>query len=245
MKKRIDSKVEFGFFLSDASFNYLSKTSVGVIINLETGKKKEFFFEKIRNPLEAEKKTMYKAIQFAATERYQAPVFVCDNKFAVQQVKKEFFQSELLKGKFIYAQFLWLPREFLHVVDFFTKNLNLALLEKEEKAFADAIERKTKDLAKEYNICFDSLQKKNLTKVKSQTIDNTIKQKEHEILQLIKEFIFLSNKNKHINNNELIQKIDNWNSVSIQTKVSFLERLKDKYPLLNLLIVELLAILTL
>ena len=235
MKKNKNSKIEFGFFLSDASFNHLSKTSVGIIINLETGKKREYYFENVKNSLDAEKKTMYKAIQFAATEKYQSPVFVCDNKFAVQQVKKEFFQSELLRGKFVYAQFLWLPREFMHVVDFFTKNLNLALLEKEEEAFKEAIDAKTKELANSYGICFDFLKKKELKKVK----ENTLSEKENNLLKLIKEFIYNSSYDI-----KTIEELEKWNEKNIEEKVFLLEKISKKFPRLEILIQDLLALIT-
>jgi len=235
MKKKENSKVNFGFFLSDASYNKMSKSSVGVVVNLETGKKKEFHFQNIKNSLEAEKKTLYKAIQFAANEKYLDPVFISDNKFAIQQVKKEFFTTDLLKRKFFYAQFLWVPREFIYIIDFFTKNLNLSLLEKEHQSYQEKIIENIQKLGAEYSLClnFDVLQTKNLNEVKRTTVLN----RENELIRLITEFLNMKNSNKS-------SFFKNWENKTIEEKVIFLENLSKEFPVLKVLIQDLIALIS-
>jgi len=233
MKKKETSKVNFGFFLSDASYNKISKSSVGIVINLETGKKKEFHFQDVKDSLEAEKKTLYKAIQFAAIEKYLDPVFISDNKFAIQQVKKEFFATDLLRRKFFYAQFLWVPREFIYIIDFFTKNLSLSLLEKEHQSYQEKIIENVKKLGDKYNLClnFETLQYKDLNKVKKTIVLN----KENELIELIVEFLNMKNSNKSLF-------FKDWNSKTIEEKVIFLEILSKEFPVLKIVIQDLIAL---
>jgi len=116
--------MKFGIFLSDASFDYKTKFSVAGIKEMISGETKQVTNASSKNPTEAEKFGIMESLKFAESNGYDNVVFICDNKKAITYIKREFFQNENLRSKFWYVQFLWLPREFMHAVDFLSKNLD-------------------------------------------------------------------------------------------------------------------------
>lgn len=123
-----DKKIQFGFYLTDASFDYSSKTTSIGIINIIT--KETFnFIDKAVNPTDAETKGIMKALDIAAQENNLNVIIICDNKSSINHARKRFSTEEGIRSKFWYAQFLWVPREYTHIADFLSKNISQELSE--------------------------------------------------------------------------------------------------------------------
>lgn len=135
-------------FITDASFNKKDKTALIGIKNI-TDKKTYQKSIIANNPKEAEKEGIYEVIKIASKEKVNNLIIFCDNKFAIQEVKKDFFSNEINKTKFWYIQFVWLKREYLEEADFLSKNINIEL-EKEVKENKNrAIREKIEKLERE------------------------------------------------------------------------------------------------
>ena len=166
-------------FITDASFNKRDKTSLLGIKNITEKKtyQKSIIAD---NPKEAEKKGILEAINIAYNNKIQNLVIVCDNKFAIQEIKRDFFKSESNKNKFWYIQFLWLKREYLEEADFLSKNINEELkkevIENREIAMKQKIEKKEgKSLQHIYDIKID--------KSKSEEVFKKRKQQFHKLVE--------------------------------------------------------------
>lgn len=117
-----NKEVKFGFFLSDASFDYGSKVCSLGVIDLLTKEQ----FHKVglaKNPTDGEIQGLQFSIEQALKLGYQNVVFICDNKSAVNNLKKMFASHDTFKSLFWYVQFLWVPREFTSIADFLSKNI--------------------------------------------------------------------------------------------------------------------------
>lgn len=211
-KRKLD---KFTFFLSDASFNNSNKTATGSVINLNTGEQKSFFLKNIQSAMDAEIETLYHSLQLAAKEKWLTPVFINDNRFALQKVKKTFFETDALKFKFQYAQFLWVPREYIYIVDFFTKNLNLSFLEKETEITNDVLHEKIKNVADLYNLDISNLNKKNIACIRTKSKEKIKQEKFQSIKKEIKSLYFLLELKKDIKALEIDEKIIQLESILI------------------------------
>lgn len=134
-------------FLTDASFDYKTRVAVIGIFELVSKEKYQFIYEDAKNSSDAELYGLKKAVEIAGRQdKVDNVVFICDNKSAVNIMKKEFFSKEELRAKFWYAQFIWLPREYTWIVDFLSKNidknLSESLLEAKESKVEKTIQKK-------------------------------------------------------------------------------------------------------
>ena len=208
MRVKTNKKLDkFTFFLSDASFNNSNKTATGSVINLNTGEQESFFLKNIQSAMDAEVETLYHSMQLAAKKKWLTPVFINDNKFALQKVKKTFFETDALKFKFQYAQFLWVPREYIYIVDFFTKNLNLSFLEKEAEVTNDVLYKKIENVADLYNLDILNLNKKNIAAIKSASKEKIKQQKFQNIEKEVKMLYALLEFKKEIESLSIDEKI--------------------------------------
>jgi len=136
--------LKFGIFLSDASFDHKTRVSVIGITETISGKTYQFLYENPKNPTDAEKFGVQKAIEIALNEKFDNVVFICDNKSAINMTRKKFFSKEELRSLFWYTQFVWLPREFMGSADFLSKHvdkeLEAKILQSKEKNTADKYE---------------------------------------------------------------------------------------------------------
>jgi len=118
-------------FITDAAFDFKSKTSIIGIKNLSNGKTYQRVFKDARNPFEAEKFGIKEIINIAIEENLKNILIYCDNKGAVIHSKKDFFNNEILKSKFNFIQFVWIPREYTHIADDLSKLISDENLQKE------------------------------------------------------------------------------------------------------------------
>lgn len=110
-------------FITDASFDFGSKTSIIGIENIITGKEYQKVFNDAKNPFEAEKLGIREVILISIQEGLKNILIFCDNKGAVVHSKKDFFNDNELKNKFDFIQFVWVPREFTEIADTISKNV--------------------------------------------------------------------------------------------------------------------------
>ena len=131
-------KQKFGIFLSDASFDKKSNISLIGISEITTGQTFQEIVKTAKNSFEAEKEGIKLSIKKAEELGFDNIVFICDNKSAVNHIKKEYFSTNM-KHKFWYAQFLWLPRRFMNREDFlskFIKEDNVSSFKEEKEALS-------------------------------------------------------------------------------------------------------------
>jgi ribonuclease HI len=115
--------INFGIFVSDASFDHKTRTSVIGIKELVSKQT----FQKITSatsPTHAEKLGIEESLRIALNKNITNCVFISDNKKAINNVRQEFFKKELNKTIFWYVQFLWIPRDFISEIDSLSKNVS-------------------------------------------------------------------------------------------------------------------------
>jgi len=112
--------MELSFIISDASFDKKNKVSKIVSMIQNTSLKREKLI-KANSPKDAEKEGLYQSIQLAIDNNIKKPILICDNKFAINEVRRESMQNIAYKSYFHYIQFLWLPRELTSNADKFTQ----------------------------------------------------------------------------------------------------------------------------
>lgn len=105
-------KGEIAFIISDASHSPNSNVAGIGLIDLSTHQKQRTSLENISNALDAEKKALSFAIEYAKNKKYQHVVFVYD----ALGINLEPFK-ECTKNDFKTAQFLWLSRKCTYGAD--------------------------------------------------------------------------------------------------------------------------------
>ena len=118
-------------FVTDAAFDFKSKTSIIGIKNLSNGKTYQRVFKDAKNPFEAEKMGIQEIILISVQEELRNVLIYCDNKGAVVHSKREFFSNDILKSKFNFIQFVWIPREYTHIADDLSKLISDVDLQKD------------------------------------------------------------------------------------------------------------------
>jgi len=111
-------------FITDASFDFKTKTSIIGIKNLSNGKTYQRVFKDAKNPFEAEKYGVQEIIIISLEENLRNILIICDNKGVVVHSKKDFFSNTALREKFSFVQFVWMPREYTHIADELSKNVS-------------------------------------------------------------------------------------------------------------------------
>ena len=111
-------------FVTDASFDFKSKTSIIGIKNLSNEKTYQRVFKDAKNPFEAEKLGIQEIILISIEEGLSNVLIYCDNKGAVVHTKRDFFKDEALRSKFNFIQFVWIPREYTHIADELSKKIS-------------------------------------------------------------------------------------------------------------------------
>ena len=111
-------------FITDAAFDFKSKTSIIGIKNLSNGKTYQRVFKDAKNPFEAEKMGIQEIILISLEEGLRNVLIYCDNKGAVVHAKRDFFSNDVLKSKFNFIQFVWVPREYTHIADELSKKIS-------------------------------------------------------------------------------------------------------------------------
>ena len=111
-------------FITDAAFDFKSKTSIIGIKNLSNGKTYQRVFKDAKNPFEAEKLGIQEIILISIQEKLTNILIYCDNKGAVVHTKRDFFSDDALKSKFNFIQFVWVPREYTHIADELSKKIS-------------------------------------------------------------------------------------------------------------------------
>lgn len=118
---RHSDKNKIGLFVTDASFDH--KTQVGSIGIIDLNTKKNYSIQvNTPNVKEAETAGIIESLKIAS-KLYKNVIVFCDNMYSVNETRKKILASNFWKTKFYYIQIVWLPREFTHVADFFSKNL--------------------------------------------------------------------------------------------------------------------------
>lgn len=141
--------MEFAFFLTDASFHHKTKVSSIGIQNMLT-KETYNYIETAIDPTDAETKGIQKALEVAYKNKFENIVIICDNKNSVNEMKLKFENEESLKNKFWYVQFLWVPREFTHFVDYLSKNIPEHMESELRKKKKESIESLKKNESNKY-----------------------------------------------------------------------------------------------
>ena len=118
-------------FVTDASFDFKSKTSIIGIKNLSNEKTYQRVFKDAKNPFEAEKLGIQEIILISIEEGLSNVLIYCDNKGAVVHTKRDFFKDEALRSKFNFIQFVWIPREYTHIADELSKKISDQELQKD------------------------------------------------------------------------------------------------------------------
>jgi len=160
-------------FITDAAFDFKSKTSIIGIKNLSNGKTYQRVYKDAKNPFEAEKLGIQEIILISIQEDLRTVLIYCDNKGAIVHVKRDFFKDDALKNKFNFIQFVWIPREYTHIADELSKkisdeDLKEAIIEvkaenlnkKKEKQSSSYMEHHVNDLNPSNEISNDTLKKR-------------------------------------------------------------------------------------
>lgn len=117
----MNNKEKIGFFISDASLDHKTKVSSIGIVDLTT--KENFNIQKsVKDIKEAESTGILESLKIAS-KRYKNVIVFCDNVFSVNETRKLILSSPYWKNIFYYIQIIWLPREYTHIADFFSKNI--------------------------------------------------------------------------------------------------------------------------
>ncbi len=188
------NKDKIGFFISDASLDHKTKVASIGIVDLTT---KENFSIQITttNIVEAESAGVIESLKIGS-KRYKNIIVFCDNIYSVNETRKNILSSPYWKNQFYYIQIVWLPREYTHIADFFSKNIEDSDLNKYLKieSFNNLSTRENVStilLTKEdkIDILIEKIKKLELIKVdfKSNVLKN-----------LFNEFIFIDNVNNEI-----------------------------------------------
>lgn len=115
------NKEKIGFFISDASLDHKTKVSSIGMIDLTT--KENFSLQStFKDIKEAESAGIIECLKIAS-KRYKNVIVFCDNVFSVNETRKLILSSPYWKNIFYYIQIIWLPREYTHIADFFSKNI--------------------------------------------------------------------------------------------------------------------------
>lgn len=189
------NKENFGIIFTDASFDHNTKTSTIGIFNI-SNKKEYTYIVNALNPTDAEKKGLKEAIRIAEQEKIFNAIFICDNKEAINTIRKEYLGRDKINN-FWYIQFLWIPREYNQLADFLSKNLNEDDIEAYKKIKEEAIVDK-----KEY-------QENKIVKSYVKNIDY-VKQHNTPLLKRIEQFKALyeiSDLNKNLLKSKLIKEL--------------------------------------
>lgn len=128
------NKEKIGFFITDASLDHKSKVSSIGIIDLVT--KENFSLQaEFKDIKEAESAGIIESLKIGS-KRYKNIIVFCDNVFSVNETRKLILNSPYWKNIFYYIQIVWLPRDYTHIADFFSKNIEDSDLNKFLKAEA-------------------------------------------------------------------------------------------------------------
>lgn len=111
-------------FITDASFDFSTKTSIIGIKNLSNGNVYQYVYKEAKNPFEAEKYGIEQILLIALKEELKNVLIICDNKGVVVHSKRDFFKDEALRSRFNFIQFVWLPREYTYIADELSKNVS-------------------------------------------------------------------------------------------------------------------------
>lgn len=137
-------------FITDASFDFSTKTSIIGIKNLSNGKVYQFVYKEAKNPFEAEKYGIEQILLISVEEELKNVLIICDNKGVVIHSKRDFFKDEGLRSKFKFIQFVWLPREYTHIADELSKNVSGEIKESVLDAKSEKINKCKEDLSNKY-----------------------------------------------------------------------------------------------
>ena len=111
-------------FVTDAAFDFSTKTSIIGIKNLTNGKTYQYVYKEAKNPFEAERYGVDKIIDISISDGLRNVLIICDNKGVVIHSKRDFFKNNEIKEKFTFIQFVWLPREYTFIADELSKNVS-------------------------------------------------------------------------------------------------------------------------
>ena len=140
--------MKYGIFFVDASFNKKYKSSnFGFYEIIYKLKKTKTLQGEFNNSKEAEKKAIIETIHIALKNKYENIIIFNDNKFAIKEIKKIFYENLNYKHMFAYIQFVWIPRDFNKLADFLSKNFNMEDIEnKNNKTNQQELENKINSL---------------------------------------------------------------------------------------------------
>lgn len=159
---------KLGFYFTDASFDYKTKSASIGIYDIHNDKKHSLIC-KAGNPTDAETQGIEETLKIAYKEQLSNVIIVCDNKVSIKNIKG---RIKDMGYQFGYLQFLWLPREYTNISDFLSKNLEekdvekyIQIKEEQVRAGKQKIDNKmskryVKDIEYEKNFEDDALQKR-------------------------------------------------------------------------------------